>query len=101
MSAYLTLVRRELGMFFNSITGYAVIASVLLLLGWSFVDMLDKLNREEGLTVILVTHDVARAAQLTDSALILARGSAAYRSEGPTDPRGLERAYLAALEATP
>jgi len=44
MQAYLTLVHRELGMFFNSITGYAVIASVLLLLGWSFVDMLDKLN---------------------------------------------------------
>jgi len=44
MQAYLTLVRRELGMFFNSLTGYAVIASVLLLLGFSFVDVLDKLN---------------------------------------------------------
>jgi ABC-2 type transport system permease protein len=44
MQAYLTLVRRELGMFFNSFTGYAVMASVLLLLGYSFVDMLVKLN---------------------------------------------------------
>ena len=44
MQAYLTLVRRELGMYFNSFTGYAVIASVLLLLGWSFVDVLGKLN---------------------------------------------------------
>jgi heme exporter protein A len=57
--------------------------------------------RRGGHTLILVTHDVARAAQLTDAALILTRGRAAHRSEGPADPRGLERAYLAALEATP
>ena len=31
MRAYLTLVRRELGGFFVSLTGYVVIASVLLL----------------------------------------------------------------------
>jgi heme exporter protein A len=57
--------------------------------------------RQGGHTLILVTHDVARAAQLADVALILIRGRAAHRSEGPADPRGLERAYLAALEATP
>ena len=33
MQAYLTLVRRELGGFFVSLTGYVIIASVLLLLG--------------------------------------------------------------------
>src|SRR5256714_14546349 len=44
MRAYLTLVRRELGTFFVSMTGYAIIASVLLLLGLSFTDMLAKLN---------------------------------------------------------
>src|SRR5438876_5623880 len=44
MRAYLTLVRRELGTFFVSMTGYAIIASVLLLLGFSFTDMLAKLN---------------------------------------------------------
>jgi ABC-2 type transport system permease protein len=44
MQAYLTLVRRELGAFFASLTGYVVIASVLLLLGFSFTDMLEKLN---------------------------------------------------------
>jgi gliding motility-associated transport system permease protein len=44
MQAYFTLVRRELGTFFVSMTGYAIIASVLLLLGFSFYDMLYKLN---------------------------------------------------------
>ena len=44
MRAYLTLVRRELGGFFVSLTGYAVIAAVLLLLGLSFTGMLSALN---------------------------------------------------------
>ena len=44
MQAYRTLVRRELGAYFNSFTGYAIIASVLLLLGWVLVDLLYKLN---------------------------------------------------------
>jgi len=44
MQAYLTLVRRELGMFFNSFIGYAVIAAVLFVLGFSFVDVLNKIN---------------------------------------------------------
>src|SRR2546430_17227759 len=44
MRAYLTLVRREVGTFFVSMTGYAIIASVLLVVGFSFTDMLTKLN---------------------------------------------------------
>jgi ABC-2 type transport system permease protein len=44
MQAYLTLVRREVGSYFLSLTGYVIIASVLLLLGFSFTDMLVKLN---------------------------------------------------------
>ena len=44
MQAYLTLVRRELGAFFASLTGYVIIASVLLLLGFSFTDVVEKLN---------------------------------------------------------
>lgn len=44
MQAYFTLVRRELGTFFVSLTGYVIIASVLLLLGFSFYDMLYRLN---------------------------------------------------------
>ncbi len=43
MQAYLTLVRRELSGFFASVIGYVVIASVLLLLGFSFLDLLEKL----------------------------------------------------------
>ena len=44
MRTYCTLVRRELGTFFVSMTGYTIIASVLLLLGFVFMDMLVKLN---------------------------------------------------------
>jgi ABC-2 type transport system permease protein len=44
MQAFVTLVRRELGGFFFSMSGYAIIASVLLLLGFSFTDLLVKLN---------------------------------------------------------
>jgi ABC-2 type transport system permease protein len=44
MQAYLTLVRRELGGFFLSLTGYVIIASVLLLLGFSFTNLLANLN---------------------------------------------------------
>jgi len=46
MRTFLTLVRRELGAFFVSLTGYTIIASVLLLLGFSFTDMLEKLNND-------------------------------------------------------
>jgi ABC-2 type transport system permease protein len=46
MQVYLTLVRRELSGYFASLTGYMVIAVVLLLLGLSFNDMLVKLNVE-------------------------------------------------------
>jgi ABC-2 type transport system permease protein len=44
MQAFRTLVRRELGSHFLSLTGYVVMATVLLLLGFSFVDVLTKLN---------------------------------------------------------
>lgn len=44
MQVFLTLVRRELGSHFLSLAGYVIIATVLLLLGFSFVDILTKLN---------------------------------------------------------
>lgn len=44
MQAFRTLVRRELGSHFLSLTGYVVITTVLLLLGFSFIDVLSKLN---------------------------------------------------------
>ena len=44
MQAFCTLVRRELGSHFLSLTGYVVIATVLLLLGFSLNDIVTKLN---------------------------------------------------------
>lgn len=44
MQAYWILLRRELGSYFVSMTGYVIMASVLLLLGISFTVMLDSLN---------------------------------------------------------
>jgi ABC-2 type transport system permease protein len=46
MRVYFTLLRRELGSYFMSLTGYVLIASVLLMLGLSLVDMLGKLNAD-------------------------------------------------------
>jgi ABC-2 type transport system permease protein len=46
MQAYWTLVRRELGGYFNSILGYVIMASALFLMGWSFVLMLGNLRSE-------------------------------------------------------
>jgi ABC-2 type transport system permease protein len=46
MRAYWTLVRRELGSFFISWTGYVIIAAVLFLLGFSFASMLKSLNAD-------------------------------------------------------
>jgi ABC-2 type transport system permease protein len=46
MQVYLTLVRRELGSYFASLTGYVIIGAVLFLLGLSFTDLMDRLNSE-------------------------------------------------------
>ena len=56
--------------------------------------------RRRGCTVVLVTHDVARAARLADAAVVLARGRIAHRTCEVPDPAALERAYLAATDAT-
>jgi ABC-2 type transport system permease protein len=44
MQPFITLVRRELGSHFLSLTGYVIIATVLLLLGFSIIDLVTKLN---------------------------------------------------------
>ena len=46
MRVYWTLVRRELGGYFNSVLGYVIIAAALLLMGLSFVVMLGNLRSE-------------------------------------------------------
>ena len=60
--------------------------------------------RGGGRTVVLVTHDLARAAELADAALVLVGGRVAQREERSAGPgagalaaQALERAYLAAL----
>jgi ABC-2 type transport system permease protein len=44
MQPFLTLTRRELGSHFLSLTGYVIIGTVLLLLGFSLNDIVTKLN---------------------------------------------------------
>lgn len=46
MAAFGTLVRRELGSFFVSWTGYVIIAVVVFLIGFGFTSMLKNLNAE-------------------------------------------------------
>lgn len=46
MQPFLALVRRELGSFFKSWTGYVIIAGVMFLLGFSFWSMLEGLNSD-------------------------------------------------------
>lgn len=46
MQAYRTLVRRELGGYFGSLTGYVLVSTVLLLLGLCFVVILDRVSVE-------------------------------------------------------
>jgi len=46
MQGYGTLVKRELGGFFYSLTGYVVIAAVLFLLGLSFFNLIVALNND-------------------------------------------------------
>lgn len=44
MNVFLALVRRELGGFFKSLTGYVVIAAVILLNGFAVMDIVEKFN---------------------------------------------------------
>ena len=46
MQAYGTLVRRELSSYFVSLTGYVIIGSALFLIGYCFIDVLERLNAQ-------------------------------------------------------
>jgi ABC-2 type transport system permease protein len=46
MQVFWTLYRRELGTFFQSMTGYVIISTTLGLIGVSLIDMLSKLNSD-------------------------------------------------------
>jgi heme exporter protein A len=55
----------------------------------------------QGRTLVLVTHDVARAAQVANAAIVLAGGRKVHESTGTApDPAELEQAYLAATDRT-
>jgi heme exporter protein A len=56
--------------------------------------------RTGGRTLVLVTHDLARACELADSALVLAAGRVVHAEAGPgVRLDALERAYLASVGA--
>jgi ABC-2 type transport system permease protein len=85
MAVFLALVRRELGVAFNSLTGYVVIAVVLLLSGFSLVDIVTKLNggREAGPVVALFYRSAYFGLILLPlPAVITMRSFAAERSSG-------------------
>jgi ABC-2 type transport system permease protein len=54
MSIFLTLLRRELGTFFFSLTGYVIIAAVTMLTGMSFIVLLQNLGNDP--TMVPVTE---------------------------------------------
>ena len=45
MRVFMALVRRDLGAYFNSLTGYVVIAAVLLLTGFGLVDLIERIRQ--------------------------------------------------------
>ncbi|HJO23431.1 MAG: heme ABC exporter ATP-binding protein CcmA [Myxococcota bacterium] len=55
--------------------------------------------RTTGRSVALVTHDLARAAELADASLVLSRGRVVHTGRGE-DAADLERSYLAAVDST-
>lgn len=56
--------------------------------------------REQRRTLVLVTHELARASELADQALVLVRGRVVHRATGDGLAASLlERAYLQAVEA--
>ncbi|HNQ89942.1 MAG TPA: ABC transporter permease [Verrucomicrobiota bacterium] len=46
MRVYCTLLRKELGAYFISLTGYVIIAAILALAGGSFLEMVEAMNSE-------------------------------------------------------
>lgn len=85
MQAFLTLVRRELGMFFLSFTGYVVMAVVTVLLGLSFVEMVHALNgvaTEQPLTEIFYNTTFFWQIVLMATPVITMRSFAQERASG-------------------
>lgn len=85
MSVFLALVRRELGVAFNSMTGYVVVAVTLLLTGFSLVDISSKLaNAPDDRPVVETFYQSAYfwVILLVVSPVITMRTFAAEKSSG-------------------
>jgi len=56
--------------------------------------------RDQGRTLVLVTHELARACALADAAIVLSRGLVVHRATGPAElsPGALEDGYRRSLE---
>jgi ABC-2 type transport system permease protein len=108
MRVYFALVRRELGSFFKSLSGYVVISSVLLLLGFSLMDLVEKLNaRPTDVPVTELFYQTAYfwVAVLLTCPVITMRTFAAERATGTyealmTTPVGDWQVVLAKFTAT-
>jgi ABC-2 type transport system permease protein len=85
MRVWLALVRRELGGHFKSLTGYVVIAAVLLLNGFCLVDMVGKLRRDAlpaPLTELFFSTQYFWLILLASAPVITMRTFAAEKSSG-------------------
>ena len=86
MSVFRTLVRRELGTAFNSLTGYVVVAITLLLTGSGLVDLMNRLNNvatPQPITEIFFSQSlVFWYALILTTPVITMRTFAAERSNG-------------------
>ena len=86
MAVYYALVRRELGSLFASLTGYVIISAVLFLIGFSFTDMLERLNHKEPtdmpITEMFYQSGVFWLILLLATPLITMRSFAAEKSTG-------------------
>lgn len=85
MSVFSVLVRRELGAHFNSLTGYVVIAAVLLLTGFGLVDLIERIRQmpyEAPVTELFYQTAYFWLVVLLSSPLITMRSFAAEKSSG-------------------
>ena len=108
MRVFLTLVRRELGSYFKSFSGYVVVAAVLLLNGFSLVDLIERVRDHSvptPVTELLFQTYYFWLVVLLTSPVITMRAFAAEKSSGTyealmTTPVGDWQVVLAKFAGT-
>ncbi len=108
MRVFLTLVRRELGSYFKSFSGYVVVAAVLLLNGFSLVDLIERVRGHAvhaPVTELLFQTYYFWLVVLLTSPVITMRAFAAEKSSGTyealmTTPVGDWQVVLAKFAGT-